>query len=79
MGIPKLMSGTGDQIAVAVVECLEDWNIKDSVKAMWFDTTASNTGRKKGACVAIEAKLNRNLLCFTCRHHVNEIIVSDVF
>lgn len=28
-GIPQLMSGTDDQIAAAVVECLENWDIKD--------------------------------------------------
>lgn len=46
LGIPKLISNTGDQIAAAVVKCLEDWNIKDSFKAMYFDATASNTGIK---------------------------------
>jgi hypothetical protein len=75
LGIPKLTSGTCAEIAEAVVESLQDWNIKDSVNAMCFDTTASNTG----ACVTIETKLNRSLLAFGCRHHVNEIIVSDVF
>ena len=37
-GIPKLTLGTGDQITVAIVECLEDWTIKYNVKAMCFDT-----------------------------------------
>lgn len=79
LGIPKLTSGTGQQMAAAVVECIEDWNITEHVKAMCFDTTASNTGNKKGACVAIETMLDRTLLGFACRHHINEIIVAEVF
>jgi hypothetical protein len=79
LAVPKLVSGTGLQTAEAVVTCLEDWNLIDDVKAMCFDTTASNTGEKKGACLILQQKLNKNLLAFACRHHINEIIISDVF
>jgi hypothetical protein len=30
LAVPKLARGTGLQVAEAVVECLENWNIKDS-------------------------------------------------
>ena len=52
-GIPKLTSGIEVQIVTAAVEYLKDWNIKDNVKAAYFDTTSSKTGCKKGACVTI--------------------------
>jgi len=57
---------------------LQEWKIQDQVKAMSFDTTAANTGRKSGACGAIETRLD-NLLYLACRHHVHEIVVGDVF
>ena len=79
LAVPKLLSGTGLETAEVVLTCLEDWNLIDDVKAMCFDTTASNTGAKKGACFILEQKLNKNLLAFACRHHINEIIISDVF
>jgi len=46
---------------------------------MCFDTTASNTGIKKGACTILERKIGRNLLGLACRHHIFEIIISKVF
>ena len=53
--------------------------MEGKIIAMCFDTTASNTGLKKGACVALENKLGKKLLYLACRHHINEIIISDVF
>lgn len=46
---------------------------------MSFDTTASNTGVKNGACHLIEKKLGRNLIGLACRHHVHELLVSKAF
>jgi hypothetical protein len=46
---------------------------------MSFDTTASNTGLKGGACVLLEQKLNKDLLSLACRHHILELIVAKVF
>lgn len=79
LAAPKLESGTGENIATAVVEALEDWGIKDRVQAMCFDTTASNTGKKMGACTLIEEKLEKPLLGIACRHHMLEIVIAAVF
>ena len=46
---------------------------------MSFDTTASNTGAKNGACVLLEKHIGRNLLYLACRHHVHELIIGGVF
>lgn len=46
---------------------------------MSFDTTASNTGIRNGACVLIEKKLDKKLLYFACRHHFYELIISGLF
>jgi hypothetical protein len=79
LSIPKLCSGKGIDIANAVIAGLEDWNLTDNIQAMCFDTTASNTGIKQGACSIIQSKLGRSFLLLACRHHINEIIISDVF
>jgi hypothetical protein len=46
---------------------------------MGFDTTASNSGHKKGAAVLLEKLLGRNLIHLACRHHIFELVVSKVF
>jgi hypothetical protein len=79
LGVPKLPAGTGAAMANAVVACLDDWQIKNQVKGMSFDTTSSNTGHKAGACTLIESILGRELLNLACRHHVMEIVAEKVF
>lgn len=79
LSVPKLPSGTGDEQAKAVVNSLRNWQIEDMVQGMCFDTTSSNTGRNKGACVKIEQLLGRDLLHFACRHHVMELLAGAAF
>jgi hypothetical protein len=79
LAVPKLNSGTGEAMATAVYEALQDWNLCDRVQAMCFDTTASNTGNNLGACPLLQVKLEKKLLTLACRHHINEIVISDVF
>ena len=79
LGVPKLASGTGQAQAGAVIECLDDWNLRSKIKGLCFDTTSSNTGRHSGACTLIEKALEQNVLYFACRHHVMEIVLEKVF
>ena len=78
LGVPKLPSGTGDAMAKAVIDCLDDWNIKARITALSFDTTSSNTGGKSGACTRIETMIGRDLLHLACRHHMMEIVADFV-
>ena len=57
LSVPKLLEGTGQRIATSVDCTIHEWNLKDQVKGMCFDTTSSNTGCKNGACVLLEQKL----------------------
>ena len=50
ISVPKLPSGTGKAIAEAVVAAVQEWGIENKIGAMCFDTTATNTGYKSGAC-----------------------------
>ncbi|XP_036340150.1 uncharacterized protein LOC118749456 [Rhagoletis pomonella] len=79
LAVPKLESSSGKEQAKAVSNALNDWNLKDKVQIMCCDTTASNTGRLKGACVLLEQALERELLLFACRHHIYELVLKKVF
>lgn len=78
IGVPKSTNSTGETQASVVFEALKDWKLLDKISSMCFDTTASNTGVRSGACVLLEKKMNRKLLNLACRHHVLELIVSRV-
>lgn len=47
LGIPKLLQGTSKAQAEAIYQYLTEWGLMDHVKAMRFDTTASNTGQHR--------------------------------
>ena len=79
IGVPKLPVGTGEAQAYAVAHLLDEWGVTDRVAAMCFDTTSSNTGHIKGACVLLEQKLKKELLHLACRHHVFELVLASVF
>lgn len=77
--VAKLPTGTGKAQADAVFEAIEDWGIANSIRAMCFDTSSSNTGRLAGACVLLEQKLAKELLSFAYRHHIMELVIGEVF
>ncbi|XP_073435251.1 uncharacterized protein [Dendrobates tinctorius] len=79
LGVPVTASSSGEEQAIAVYEYLQEWGLPNTVKAMCFDTAASNTGRLKGACVLLEQMLGRELLHLACRHHILEIVLRGVF
>ena len=59
LGVPSIPSGSVDAQAEAVVKLVEQWSIAKKVSAIYFNTTASNTGAERGACVLIEEKLKK--------------------
>lgn len=79
LGVPKLPNGTGQAMATAVFNLIQEWNLTDRINFMCFDTTASNTGVHAGTCILLEEKLGRNLISLACRHHIMELMVGKVF
>src|SRR5262249_38049748 len=79
LNVPKLPNGTGEATANAVAQALENWCLANKVKAISFDTTASNCGAARGATVLIEQKMAKDLLHLACRHHTFEVMLGDVF
>lgn len=79
LGIPKIPNGTGESQSEAVYNLISEWNIKENIKFICFDTTASNTGVHKGACKLLEKKLKKKLIWLACRHHSMDLLVAKVF
>lgn len=79
LGVPKLLSGTGKNGSDAIFRLLQEWGTVDNIKAMYFDTTAVNTGRMNGVAILLEKKIGRDLLWLVCRHHMYEIMLSKAF
>ena len=78
LGEAKLKSSEGEAQANATFDLIEDWGVKENIVGMSFDTTASNTGIRKGACGILEKKLGKNLLHLACRHHIYELVIGAV-
>ena len=70
LGIPVVDDGTGKSQAQTALSLLDDWDVRNDIRAMVFDTCAANTGRVRGACSRLERTLNRRLLWLGCRHHI---------
>ena len=83
LGVPSLGSNLrgkfGATASGAIKKELDSWNCTKNIYGMVFDTTNSNTGRINGACVQLQKVLNRNVLWLACRHHVCEVILSNVW
>lgn len=78
LAIPKLISGTGKSIALAVYETTLYWGLCDKIKCMSFDTTAVYTGPRNGACIILEQNIDKEMLWLACRHHIIEIMLEAV-
>lgn len=79
LAAPVLQSGRGVDEANAIFETLRQWGLCEKVKSMCFDTTATNSGPNKGACVKLQEMLGRQLYNFACRHHILELIIAAVY
>jgi len=52
--VPKLRDGTAATMAQAVTQGIDDWGLRDRIKGLCFDTTASNAGTKSGVCIRLD-------------------------
>jgi len=52
---------------------------RQQIRGPIFDTTASNTGLKNGACTFIEHSLDHEMAWVAFRHHVIEPVLASIF
>ncbi|KAE8742225.1 hypothetical protein FOCC_FOCC012240, partial [Frankliniella occidentalis] len=79
LGVPISKSGCATDERDCVVGAIREWDLTDSIVAMCFDTTSTNSGRTGGVCVLVEQALQRELLHLACRHHVLELVLGAAF
>lgn len=86
LGIPSLVdeennpTSTGEAQFSACLDLIDEWNLKDNIRAMCFDTTSSNTGAHRGACSRLERDyFEEKVFWFGCIHHVSELIIGAVW
>ncbi|GBL76002.1 hypothetical protein AVEN_234317-1 [Araneus ventricosus] len=77
--VSQLASCSGDDMAASIYNLLAENKLLETVQALCCDTTASNTGRIKCACVLLERKLGKDLLYLPCRHHIYELALKSAF
>ncbi|KAG0724209.1 hypothetical protein GWK47_000472 [Chionoecetes opilio] len=83
-GVEKILAvpitdGKAEPTANTIHSVISEWAISDRIRALCFDTTATNTGSKGGVCVRLQQSLGRDLLHLACRHHMLEILLGTVF
>ena len=82
LGVPSLGSKLskiyGATVCSSVLTLLDKWKCTNNVIGLVFDTTNCNTGYKTGACITIQRHIGRPLFWIPCRHHIGEIILSEV-
>ena len=79
LSVLKLCNGRAVKMSEAVIDCMDEWGLRDRIKGMCFDTTASNAGTKGGICLRLQKEIGRELLHLACRHHISEIMLEKVF
>ena len=70
-------TSTGLAQGEAVYDQLKLWNCIKNLVAMVCDTTASNTGKDRGAMVRLIRLLQRALFFLACRHHISELMAKN--
>jgi hypothetical protein len=63
----------------SAIYLIDEWEVKDSLIGLCFDTTASKTGIRNGCATLIESKLKPAILWLPCRHHIQELHVKHAF
>ena len=76
LGVQRLEKASGTAQADASYDLLEVWNLKQHVKALVFDTTASNTGCNNGAVKCLGKLLDQKFFYNACCHHIYELIIG---
>ena len=76
LGSPVVPDGTGLSMSNAVYDLGVQYGLIERVRAVVFDTTASNSGCWKGSVTLFEKRLGRSILWLACRHHIVELHIK---
>lgn len=79
LGVLTIGRRDGKERAEACLSTLDDWSLWNRVHGLVLDTTASNTGLKKGTCTFTENSIEQKLAWVACRHPVMKLPRAAVF
>lgn len=79
LAVPKLTDGKSKTQFNAIKDTINNWGVRDCIKAICFDNTNVNTGEREGTCLKLRQELEGNILTFSCRLHMLEIVLSKVY
>ena len=77
--VQRLEKASGTAQSDASYDLLVVLNLKQYVKALVFDTTASNIGWNNSVANCLEKFLDQKLLYNACRHYIYEFIIGTVY
>lgn len=80
LGIPKINRRTGENIAQASYDAIVDWNLKKSDRGNVFRHYSFKHRSFKGCLRSTRRETSKGtILWLPCRHHIMEVLCSDVF
>lgn len=80
LGISEMPDKKGESQAVVIENDCRNFAVgKDQVVGLVCDNTGTNMGRQKGTCQRLEDCFEKPLLRLSCRHHIGEIVIKDVY
>lgn len=80
LGISKMPDKKGESQAEAIKNNCRHFAIdKDQLVGLVCDNTGSNMGNQRGTCQRLEECFEKPLLRLSCRHHIGEIVIKDVY
>lgn len=77
--VNSVPNGSANTTFDIVQSAVEEWDVRDCITSMCFDTEPLNTGRLNGVCLQFEAFIQKEILHLACRHHIYEIKLSGAF
>ena len=70
---------SGPQLTKVTKDLLDEWECTRTVVGVVLDTTSLNTGAITAGCVSVQSALEKNLLWLACRHHIDEVILTNIW
>ena len=77
--VEEIEDGSGKSQCDVTLRVVQACGAEENVRGLVFDTTASNSGVKKGAALLLMQKMEKVLMWFECRHHMAELIIKSVW
>ena len=79
LGVQRLEKASGTAQTDASYDLFEVCNLKQHVKALVFDTIASNIGWNNSAAKCLEKLLDQKPFYNACHHHIYKLIIGAVY